>query len=78
MGRAIYLSGERFSANLVLPGDQAAGTFEILPLMSAFNAAQRVIAVGGVLVEARAPNKDVTRIRRPKASSPVSLPYGYS
>lgn len=52
MGRAIYLSGERFSANLVLPGDQAAGTFEILPLMSAFNAAQRVMAVGGVLVDA--------------------------
>lgn len=53
IGRAIYLRGDRFSANLVLPGDQGTGTYEILPLMSAFDAAQRVVAVGGVLVDAQ-------------------------
>jgi len=53
MGRAIYLTGDRYSANLVLPGDQTTGTFSVSPLLSVFNAAQSVIAVGGVLIDSQ-------------------------
>lgn len=60
MGRAIYLTGERYSANLVLPGDQTTGTFSVSPLLSVFNAAQNVIAIGGVLIDSQGAAQDET------------------
>ena len=49
----MILTGDRYSANLVLPGDQTTGTFSVSPLLSVFNAAQSVIAVGGVLIDSQ-------------------------
>ncbi len=58
MGRAVYLTGDRYSANLVMPTDQTVGTYNILPLLNAFNAAQTVNSIGGVLVDSEPPTTD--------------------
>lgn len=51
IGRAIYLSGERFSANLVMPLNQVVGSYPILPFLTAFSTSQTAVAVGGLLVD---------------------------
>jgi hypothetical protein len=78
MGRALYLTGDRYSANLVMPADQATGTYPVLPLLSAFNAAQNVISAGGVLVDSERPAADASGATLEPTMRAMQPPVAYN
>lgn len=51
IGIAIYLEGERYAVNLVLPHDILIGTHNITPLLSAYDPQQRVRFVGASVTD---------------------------
>lgn len=55
IGIAIYLEGERYAVNLVIPHEILIGTHRITPLLSAYDSSQRIRSVGASVTDDVAP-----------------------